>query len=166
MIIDQKRAHERILFEKFMQTLSDESTISQKTLFPKTIELDAKDHALILSINNDLKILGFDIEDFGGNSVIVNGMPADSINQEPEQILDIFLNEYNTSEVDAQTQAKELIAKSLSKASAISSNQKLGNEEMREVVDMLFACQNPNFSPFGKLIVSIIKTDEIEKRFI
>ena len=166
MIIDQKRAHERILFEKFMQTLSDESTISQKTLFPKTIELDAKDHALLMSINKDLKILGFDIDDFGGNSVIVNGMPADSINQEPEQILDIFLNEYNTSEVDAKTQAKELIAKSLSKASAISSNQKLGNEEMREVVDMLFACQNPNFSPFGKLIVSIIKTDEIEKRFI
>jgi len=166
MIIDQKRAHERILFEKFMQTLSDDSTISQKTLFPKTIELDAKDHALLMSINKDLKILGFDIDDFGGNSVIVNGMPADSINQEPEQILDIFLNEYNTSEVDAKTQAKELIAKSLSKASAISSNQKLGNEEMREVVDMLFACQNPNFSPFGKLIVSIIKTDEIEKRFI
>jgi len=165
MIIDQKRAHERILFEKFMHTLSDESAVSQKTLFPKTIELDAKDHSLLMNINKDLKILGFDLEDFGGNSVIINGMPADSINQEPEQILDKFLNEYNTSEVNAKTQAKEIIAKSLAKASAISSNQKLGNEEMREMVDMLFACQNPNFSPFGKLIVSIIKTDEIEKRF-
>ncbi len=166
MIIDQKRAHERILFEKFMQTLSDESAVSQKTLFPKTIELNAKEHALLMSINKDLKILGFDLEDFGGNSVIVNGMPVDSINQEPEQILDKFLNEYNTSEVDAKTQAKEIIAKSLAKASAISSNQKIGNEEMREIVDMLFACQNPNFSPFGKLIVSIIKTEEIDKRFI
>jgi DNA mismatch repair protein MutL len=165
MIIDQKRAHERILFEKFMQILSDESAVSQKMLFPKTIELDAKDHALLISINEDLKALGFDIEDFGGNSVKVNGMPADSINQEPEQILDKFLNEFNTSEVDTKSHAKELIAKSLAKASAISSNQKLSSEEMREMVDMLFACQNPNFSPFGKLIVSIIKTDELEKRF-
>lgn len=119
-----------------------------------------------MDINNDLKSLGFDIQDFGGNSIVINGMPADSSNQEPEQIIDKFLNEYSSGEVDAKTQVKEKIAKSLAKASAISSNQKLSNEEMREMVDMLFACQNPNYSPFGKLIVSIIKTDELEKRFI
>ena len=165
MIIDQKRAHERILFEKFLNTLSFESAVTQKSLYPKTIELDAKDHALLMDINDDLKSLGFDIDDFGGNSIVINGMPADSSNQEPEQIIDKFLNEYSTGEVDAKTQAKEKIAKSLAKASAISSNQTLNNKEMREMVDMLFACQNPNYSPFGKLIVSIIKTDELEKRF-
>jgi DNA mismatch repair protein MutL len=166
MIIDQKRAHERILFEKFLQTLSIQSSATQTSLYPQTIELDPKDHMLLMDINNDLKSLGFDIEDFGGNSIVINGMPADSSNQEPEQIIDKFLNEYSSGEIDAKTQAKEKIAKSLAKASAISSNQKLSNEEMREMVDMLFACQNPNFSPFGKLIVSIIKTDELEKRFI
>ncbi len=165
MIIDQKRAHERILFEKFLNSLNSESIPSQKTLYPKTIELDAKDHALIMEMNPDLKLLGFDIEDFGGNSIIVNGIPADSSNQEPEQILDKFLNEILSGEVNAKQEVKERIAKALAKASAISSNHILSVEEMRDMVDMLFACQNPNYSPFGKLIVSIIKIDELEKRF-
>jgi len=165
MIIDQKKAHERILFERFLHSLSSESIATQKSLYPKTIELDAKDHNLILEICDDLKTLGFDISDFGGNSIIVNGMPVDAGNQEPEQIIDKFLNEFLNSEVNIKTQAKENIAKALSKASAISSSQVLDSKEMREMVDMLFACQNPNYTPFGKLIVSIIKTDELEKRF-
>ncbi len=165
MIVDQKRAHERILYEKFLNSLSSESVVTQKSLYPKTIELDTKDHALLLDLKNDLKSLGFDIDDFGGTAVVVNGMPSDSSNQEPEQIIDKFLNEFLSGGLDSKTQAKEKIARSLAKASAISSNQRLSSEEMREMVDMLFACQNPNYSPFGKLIVSIIKTDELDKRF-
>ena len=165
MIIDQKRAHERILFEKFLHSLSEQTIVSQKSLYPKSIELDTKDHALLMEIKDDLKTLGFDIDDFGGGAIVVNGMPADSSNQAPEQIIDKFLHEYLSGEVDAKSQAKEKIAKSLAKASAISSSQKLNSEEMREMVDLLFACQNPNYSPFGKLIVNIIKTDELDKRF-
>lgn len=165
MIIEQKRAHERILFEKFSNSLSTASVVSQKSLYPKTIELDAKEHSIILDISDDLRSLGFDISDFGGNSIVVNGMPVDSANQEPEQIIDKFLNEFSSSELNIKTQVKEKIAKAMAKASAISGNQVLSSEEMRELIDMLFACQNPNYSPFGKLIVSIIKTDELEKRF-
>lgn len=165
MIIEQKKAHERILFEKFMQSLQSNTAVSQKSLFPKTIELDAKDHHFLLSIKDEMAALGFDIEDFGGNAIIVNGMPDDSSNQEPEQIIDKFLNEYLNSEIDTKSKAKEMIAKSLAKASAISSNQPLNNEEMRQIIDLLFACQQPNYSPFGKKIVTIIKTEEIEKRF-
>jgi DNA mismatch repair protein MutL len=165
MIIDQKRAHERILYEKYLNSLNSESIATQKSLYPKTIELDAKDHTLILDINDDLKSLGLDIEDFGGNAIVVNGMPVDSGSQEPEQIIDKFINEFLSSEINTKTQAQDKIAKALAKASAISGTQILNSEEMREMVDMLFACQNPNHSPFGKLIVSIIKTEELEKRF-
>ncbi|MFO7827979.1 MAG: DNA mismatch repair endonuclease MutL [Bacteroidales bacterium] len=165
MVIDQKKAHERILFEKFMQSLQSNTAVSQKSLFPKTIELDAKDHHLLLSIKDEMAALGFDIDDFGGNAIIVNGMPADSSSQEPEQIIDKFLNEYLNSEIDTKSKAKEIIAKSLAKASAISSSQPLNNEEMRQIIDLLFACEQPNYSPFGKKIVTIIKTEEIEKRF-
>ncbi|MCG8410025.1 MAG: hypothetical protein MI739_01945 [Bacteroidales bacterium] len=165
MVVDQKRAHERILFDNFMISLSTESIPSQKTLYPKNIELDPKEHALIIEIKDDLKIMGFEIEDFGGNSIVVNGMPADATNQEPEQIIDKFLHEFLHGEIDAKTEVKVKVAQALAKASSISSNQNLAHEEMRELVDLLFACQNPNYSPFGKLIVSIIKTDEVEKRF-
>jgi DNA mismatch repair protein MutL len=165
MIIDQKRAHERILYEKYLISLNSESIATQKSLYPKTIELDAKDHALILDINQDLKSLGLDIEDFGGNAIVVNGMPVDSGSQEPEQIIDKFINEFLSSEINTKTQVQDKIAKALAKASAISGTQILNSKEMREMVDMLFACQNPNHSPFGKLIVSILKTEELEKRF-
>ena len=165
MVIDQKRAHERILFEKFMLSLESNTIISQRNLFPKTIELDRKEHALLMEIKDDIKILGFDINDVGGNSIIVNGVPSDTINQEPEQIIDIFLNEYQHSEINIKSRVKEKIAQSLAKASAISSNQPLASEEMHKIVDMLFACSMPNFSPFGKKIITIIKTEEIEKRF-
>jgi DNA mismatch repair protein MutL len=165
MIIDQKKAHERILFEKFMHSLKTNMAVTQKTLFPKTIELDAKDHELLLSLKAEMTALGFDIDDFGGHAIIVNGMPADSGNQEPAQIIDKFLNEYLNGETDSKQRAKESIAKALAKASAISSNQPLTPEEMREMIDLLFACKQPNYSPFGKKIVTIIKTEEIEKRF-
>lgn len=165
MIIDQKKAHERILFEKFMHSLKTNMAVTQKTLFPKTIELDAKDHELLLSLKDEMTALGFDMDDFGGHAVIVNGMPADSGNQEPAQIIDKFLNEYLSGETDSKQLAKESIAKALAKASAISSNQPLTPEEMREMIDLLFACEQPNYSPFGKKIVTIIQTEEIEKRF-
>ncbi len=165
MIIDQKKAHERILFEKFIHSLKTNMAVTQKTLFPKTIELDAKDHELLLSLKDEMTALGFDIEDFGGNAIIVNGMPADSGNQEPAQIIDKFLNEYLSGETDSKQFAKESLAKALAKASAISSNQPLTHEEMREMIDLLFVCEQPNYSPFGKKIVTIIKTEEIEKRF-
>ncbi|MEA2105229.1 MAG: DNA mismatch repair endonuclease MutL [Bacteroidota bacterium] len=165
MIIDQKKAHERILFEKFMHSLKTNMAVTQKTLFPKTIELDAKDHELLLNLKDEMTALGFDMDDFGGHAVIVNGMPADSGNQEPAQIIDEFLNEYLSGETDSKQLAKKSIAKALAKASAISSNQPLTPEEMREMIDLLFACEQPNYSPFGKKIVTIIKTEEIEKRF-
>ena len=165
MIIDQKKAHERILFEKFMLSLQSDAAVSQKSLFPKTIELDAKDHHLLLSIRDEMAALGFDIDDFGGHAIVVNGMPAEASNQEPEQIIDKFLNEYLSGETDSKQLAKESIARALAKASAISSNQPLTHEEIREIIDMLFACEQPNYSPFGKKIVTIIKTEEIEKRF-
>lgn len=165
MIIDQKKAHERILFEKFMFSLESNSVMSQRTLFPKTIELGPKEHGILMEIINDMQLLGFDIEDAGNYSIKVNGLPADSSNQEPEQIIDKFINEYLNSEIDLKTRAKEKIAQSLAKASAISSSQALTIEEMGELVDLLFACSMPNFSPFGKKIISILKTEEIEKRF-
>jgi len=165
MIIDQKKAHERILFEKFMHSLQTDTAVTQKSLFPKTIELDAKDHQLLLSLKDEMAALGFDIEDFGRNTIVVNGMPYDTGKQEPEQIIDKFLNQYLSGETDIKRQTKESIAKALARASAISASQPLTTKEMREIIDLLFAYEQPNYSPFGKKIVTIIKTEEIEKRF-
>ncbi len=165
MIIHQRRAHERILFEKFMTSLKMQEGISQKSLFPTTIELSAKDHQLILQIKDDLKLLGFDLDEFSGNTVVINGLPADTENLNPEELLDNLLLHYQNSEIDLKTKTRERLAAALSKASSIPANKELSNIEMQTIFDLLFACTIPNYTPDGKKIINIIKTEEIDKLF-
>ncbi len=166
MLINQKRAHERILFEKYMLTLENETSITQKSLFPNTINLTPIEYSIIINILDEINSLGFEIIDNGNNSITVNGMPADTNNKEPKLIIDQLLFEYQNSEIDIKTKEKEKIAEALAKASAIGYNQTLCNKEMMEIIDMLFACSSPNYSPSGKKIISIISTNDIEKSFL
>ena len=165
MIIDQKRAHERILYEKFLEVLKSESVASQQQLFPQTIELNPADSALLKSILEDLLALGFDIREFGKDTFIINGTPGVLDISSPELILEKLLEEYKTSPVNARSKAKEQIAASLAKASAMSYGTDLKQEEVDHLIDNLFACATPNFSPDGKKVLTIISTDDIEKSF-
>ena len=165
MVIDQKRAHERILYEKFMEVLKSDSVASQQQLFPQTIELNPADSALLKSILEDLLSLGFDIREFGKDTFIINGTPGVLDISSPELILEKLLEEYKTSPVDAHSKAKEQIAVSLAKASAMDYGTDLKQEEVDHLIDNLFACATPNFSPDGKKVLTIISTDDIEKSF-
>ncbi|WP_319479509.1 DNA mismatch repair endonuclease MutL [uncultured Draconibacterium sp.] len=165
MVIDQKRAHERILYEKFMEVLKSDSVASQQQLFPQTIELNPADAALLKSILEDLLSLGFDIREFGKDTFIINGTPGVLDISSPELILEKLLEEYKTSRVDARSKAKEQIAGSLAKASAMDYGTNLKQEEVDHLIDNLFACATPNFSPDGKKVLTIISTDDIEKSF-
>lgn len=165
MVIDQKRAHERILFEKFMEVLKSESVASQQQLFPQTIELDAGDAELLKNILNDLLALGFDIREFGKNTFIINGTPGMLDVSSPEIIVEKLLEEYKNSPVDAKTKAREQVAISLAKASALDYGTELKQEEIDHLIDNLFACATPNYSPEGKKVLTIIPLDDIEKSF-
>ena len=125
MIIDQKRAHERILFEKFMEVLKSDSVASQQQLFPQTIELEAGDATLLREILNDLLALGFDIREFGRNTFIINGTPGVLDVASPELIVEKLLEEYKNSPVDARAKAREQVAISLAKASARSEERRV-----------------------------------------
>ena len=165
MIIDQKRAHERILFEKFMEVLKSESVASQQQLFPQTIELNPADSALLKTILDDLLSLGFDIREFGKDTFIINGTPGVLDISSPELIVEKLLEEYKNSPVDARSKAKEQIAISLAKASALEYGMELKQEEIDHLIDNLFACATPNFSPDGKKVLTIIPIEDIEKSF-
>jgi len=165
MIIDQKRAHERILYEYFMNAIAHHSAISQKSLFPVTIDLTPDEHITILGVKDDLHQLGFDIDDFGGNSIVINGMPAESAHLDAQDIIDKFLHALQSGNSNFQSKAKEQVASSLAKASAIGHKQTLSQQEMQGIFDNLFACGTPNYTPEGKKIITIIRTDELEKRF-
>lgn len=165
MIIDQKRAHERILFEKFIEVLKSESVASQQQLFPQTIELNPADSALLKNILEDLISLGFDIREFGKDTFIINGTPGVLDVSSPEIIVEKLLEEYKNSPVNARSKAKEQIAISLAKASALDYGTELKQEEIDHLIDNLFACATPNFSPDGKKVLTIIPTEDIEKSF-
>ena len=165
MVIDQKRAHERILYEKFMEVLKMESVASQQQLFPQTIELNPADSALLKNILSDLFSLGFDIRDFGKDTFIINGTPGVLDVSSPELIVEKLLEEYKNSPVDARSKAKEQVAISLSKASALDYGTELKPKEVDHLIDDLFACSTPNFSPDGKKVLTIIPIGDIEKSF-
>lgn len=163
MVIDQKRAHERILYERLMQVLENHEVASQQQLFPETFELNAPDATLLTSILPDLRALGFDIREFGKNSFIINGTPGVLNTSSPIDIIESLLEEYKNSPVNLQEKARETVAASLAQASAIPYGHALKPGEINELIDNLFACQTPNFSPKGKKVLSIMPLDDFEK---
>jgi DNA mismatch repair protein MutL len=164
MIIDQKRAHERILFEKYIRSLANNAPMTQKTLYPETVEMDAADHSVIMEILEDICAIGFDISDFGNNTIIINGCPSDIHNPNPKELIEILIEHYKSTQGDVKVNAKENIARSLAIASAINYGTPLTTEEMQVLVDQLFACEEPNYSPSGKKTMTIINMEEFEKK--
>ncbi len=165
MVIDQKRAHERILYEKFMEVLKTNSIASQQELFPQKIELDAADTILLKSILGDLLAMGFDIREFGNNTFVVNGTPGLLDVSSPQMIVEKLLEEYKNSPQDAHAKVREQVANSLAKASALDYGTELKREEADQLIDKLFACETPNYSPEGRKVLTIIPLEEIEKLF-
>jgi len=163
MVIDQKRAHERILYERLLQVLETNEVASQQQLFPETFELNASDATLLASILPDLRSLGFDIREFGKNSFIINGTPGVLNTSSPIEIIESLLEEFKNSPVNLQEKAREAVAVSLAQASAIPYGQTLKPGEINELIDNLFACETPNFSPKGKKILSIMPLEDFEK---
>jgi DNA mismatch repair protein MutL len=165
MLIDQKRAHERVLYERFLDCLSNNRAISQVDMFPVTAELNPADYFILKEIEGDLKLLGFSIRYSGKNKITIDGRPADNDSSNPIEMLEILLQDYKNSQAEPSASAKEKIAAGMACASAIQYGKVLSQGEMEDLFDTLFACQAPNYSPKGKPVISIITLEEIDKRF-
>jgi DNA mismatch repair protein MutL len=165
MVIDQHRAHERILFEKFIRSLAMNYPLAQHTLFPETIELNEADYIILKEIMEDLHTIGFDIRDFGSNSIVIGGYPGDSHNENPRELIEKFLEIYKSTETDIKISVREKIARSLASAGAFNYGEVLSPIAMQDLVDNLFACESPGYSPSGKPVISIIGIEELERKF-
>jgi DNA mismatch repair protein MutL len=165
MIIDQKRAQERILFEKFMEVMASERVPTQQILFPHTFELNPLDAALLMEILPDVTALGFDIREFGKDTFIINGVPGVLAASSPADLVEKLLEEFKNSPLEAKSRVREQVASSLAKASALGYGVGLQPEEMDHLIDQLFACKSPNFAPDGKPVLTIVPIGDIEKMF-
>jgi DNA mismatch repair protein MutL len=165
MMIDQKRAHERILFERFMETLNSKRATGQTNMFPVKVELSPADYLLLKEIEDDINLLGFDFRHIGNNVISVNSQPAENGSSDPGEMLKTVLEVYKNTETDPAIGMKEKVASAMSRASAIAYGKVLSQSEMEDLFDSLFACAAPNYSPAGKPVINIVTLEELDKRF-
>jgi DNA mismatch repair protein MutL len=165
MLIDQKRAHERILFEKFRDSLSSNNSVGQASMFPVTVEMSPSDYILLKEIEDDINTLGFDFRHLGNNVISINSQPAESSLSNPGEMLKTVLEVYKNTETDPATNSKEKVASAMARASAIPYGKVLLQSEMGDLFDSLFACSAPNYSPAGKPVINIITLEDLDRRF-
>ena len=165
MIVDQQGAHERILFEKFMEDLKYKSAATQQSLFPKTITFPAADFALIMEVEQEIKALGFRFEIFGKNTLLVNGVPANLKFASEKQLFEGLIDQFKQNQSELSLPLQENLARALAKRAAVKAGQKLEREEMQELLTSLFSCKTPNYSPEGKPTFYIFELSKLESYF-
>jgi DNA mismatch repair protein MutL len=164
MIIDQQTAHERVLFEKYLARLKGAPGNSQQSLFPQTVTLPASDFALVLEVQQELQALGFRFELFGKNAFLVTGIPA-GVEASEKELFEGLLEQFKKNQSELQLPLQDNLALALARRSSVKSGQKLAAEEIKSIVEGLFSCSKPNFSPDGRPTFFTFETSKIESYF-
>ncbi len=165
MIIDQQKAHERILYENFYQAKENQSISSQQLLFPQNIELTASDYEMILNYQEDLKEMGFEISDFGKNTIIIQAAPSDISSEEITAVFEEMLENLSNYSGKAEMEKNKKLALSMAKSLSIKAGRALMQEEMNILINQLFASKQSEISPEGKKILEIVPIEELHKFF-
>lgn len=165
MLIDQQNASERILYERYLAKTRQQETATQKVLFPRTIDLTPADAAMLREILDEINQLGFEIAAFGGNSFVIHGRPADLPEGTDEAaLIEKVVDQYRNN-LTLQLGVKENIARSMARNAAVRRGQSLTTQEMQDLIDLLFACDIPYKSPFGRNCFITITLEELIKKF-
>ena len=165
MVIDQQRAHIRILYDRYLAQIESRKGISQGMLFPDIVQFSASEIPVLESVMDDLSYLGFDLTDLGGGSYAINGVPAGIEGLQPVELVQNMVQTALEKGCKVREEVQGLLALSLAKAAAIVPGQVLSNEEMNSLVDELLTSSSPNYTPDGKVALAVIKEDELEKLF-
>ena len=165
MIIDQHRAHVRILYDKYMDQIQKHVGVSQRMLFPDMIHFSPSEVPVLEEIMDDLTSLGFELSSLGGGTYSINGVPADIEGLNPEQLITNIVHSAIEKGCKVKEEVQSMIALSMARASAIVAGQVLSNDEMNALVDGLFSAPSPNYTPDGKTVLALMNDDDIEKMF-
>ncbi len=164
MIIDQHKAHVRILFDKYLEQIKENRGVSQRVLFPEVVELSISEAAALPSIMDDIEALGFELNNLGNNCYAIQGVPSEIDNGNPTQLIHSIIGKSIETGSDVKSEIQELIALSLAFSTAIPYGRALTAEEMLILVNQLFATSTPSFTPEGQKIISLLSDNEIEKK--
>lgn len=163
MIIDQHRAHVRVLYEQYLAQLAAHENHSQKVLFPEVVQFPASDDVILNKLLPQVKAFGFELEDLGRGSYAVNAVPAGFDGLNPVSLIRDMVEAAKESGVSAIDEINKSLALSMARAAAIPVGLVLGNDEMEGLVNNLFGCSNVNYTPDGKNVLCILQQREIEQ---
>lgn len=163
MVVDQHRAHLRILFEQYQQQLAQQKMHAQKILFPETIDFSARERVLLEKVNDKLDAMGFELSPLGNNTYSINAIPEGLEGIDIQTLLHEMLDQEAEHGGSSVQNVYDHLALSMARAAAIPYGQVLGNDEMENIINSLFLCVNVNYTPDGKNILFILKQKEIEQ---
>lgn len=166
LVIDQQRAHERILYEHYIATRAQKtSAASQQMLFPVTLELTPNDFTLTDTLMPHFRLLGFDIEPFGKNTIVVQGTPAELGEFNTQEMIEGILETYKLNTFDTKLDPFENMCISMAKHAGIKYGKALQDEEINLMLQHLFLCENPMYSPSGKPVIMEMGKAELDAFF-
>ena len=164
-IMDQHAAHEKVMFERLMRQMSEKNVISQQLLPPKVVHLDSAEHALVISHMDLFEQTGFDLEDFGDDSIVIRAMPDDIMGVDPQSLFDALLNALSTDTGRLQIDFFVEKLSGMACKAAIKGNTEISFQEADALIDELLTLDNPYNCPHGRpTMISLTKT-ELERKF-
>ncbi len=163
MMVDQRRAHIRILYERYMKQMQEHNAATQGLLFPELLELSPSDAALLTGILDDVRALGFDITSLGGSSFSIVGAPSEQAN--PVAVVQEMVESVKQQDGGHADALHHQLALVLARHNAIEVGEVLSSVQMETLIGDLFQCDNPNLSPNGKTILTILQQETIDKMF-
>lgn len=165
ILVHQQLAHERILYDKYSVAAHGQQMATQKSLFPATLELAAADAALLQDLLPDLTSIGYQVEPFGNNSFVIQGIPADILPGNEKHAIELLIEQFKHFSSDIKFSKREKLIRCMARQQAIKAGQSLSQKEMLVLVEELFACTSPNVTPTGSPTYLEFKEDYLDRMF-
>ncbi|MEE3447481.1 MAG: DNA mismatch repair endonuclease MutL, partial [Bacteroidales bacterium] len=166
MIIDQYRAHYRVLYNKYLLQIDNNADSIQKLLYPEKLSLDTLSSSMLYDLRDEVLSIGFDLDFTDITLPVLKGIPPYIDKNQAVEILTDIIDNYKEEHGNIQTSIKDILAKSLARRQAVKAGRPLNVQEMNSLIDDLFATGEPNYSPDGKTAVVILPVEELEKKFL
>jgi DNA mismatch repair protein MutL len=165
ILVHQQLAHERILYDRYSVAAHGQQMATQKSLFPVTLELPAADAALLTDLLADLHSIGYQIEPFGNNSFVIQGIPADITPGNEKHAIELLIEQFKHFSNDIKFSRREKLVRCMARQQAIKAGQQLSQKEMLTLVEELFDCGSPNVTPTGSPTYLEFKEDYLDRMF-
>ena len=165
LVIDQNRAHERILYEEFLRKTTVNEAVSQQLLFPLELKFSKSDNTILKDLQQALETTGFMFSSFTDENIELTGVPVGVKESEVHIVFEQLIHDIEHEVPDVNFSVSDLLSKSLAKSLAIKNGKKLEREEQEHIINTLFSCKEPSISPANKTVFTTLKVEELDKKF-